>query len=503
MEIRVHSGQLEELTTPVFVITRFQGEKGFDPALELLDGYTGGQIRLLIERGEISGKFKEFTFIHTTGELIERVLVMGLGKREEFEPDKLRGVIARAARNSRRIRCNSLAVPDFSYLGLDSEQAAALVTEGIELGLYRFQKWTMNPDRRKNHLDFITFFPMGADSDVITRGARAGQRLAEHTNFTRDLVNEPANVLYPESFAKICQERAEPLGIKVTVMERAELEEKGMNLLLAVGRASSREPRMVVLEYEPAGARRHIGLVGKGITFDSGGYQVKDDSGMWRMHSDMAGAAAVLSAICCAAENALPVKVTAVLPMAENMINGSGYRPGDVILSYAGKTVEILHTDAEGRLILADALSWLTEQGVDAVVDIATLTGAVIVALGHQMAGLFSDNDELADTLIQAGRKCGETLWRLPVHDDYLAQLKSDVADIENSGGRPASSITAAMFLREFTRGIPWAHLDIAGTATMDESIFTYFKRPYHPKEGATGAGTRVLFHMLEEWAAR
>ena len=219
------------------------------------------------------------------------------------------------------------------------------------------------------------------------------------------------------------------------------------------------------------------------------------------MNGDMGGAAAVLSAVCTVARMGLEVNITAAIPMVENLIDGSGYKPGDIIESYCGKTVEIMHTDAEGRLILADALSYIAEQDVELIVDIATLTGGCIVALGHQMSAVLGSDQKLVDDLIECGKISSENLWQLPLHDEYLPQLKSDVADLANSGGRAASSITAAMFLKQFTKELPWAHLDIAGTAVIDKQIFFYYKRPYHPKEGATGMGTRLLYHLADKYS--
>jgi leucyl aminopeptidase len=391
-------------------------------------------------------------------------------------------------------------VSSFIGIGINAERAAHLVVEGMQLGLYRFEKYQTSTERRRVFMDEIIFLPEGDNAAMLEKGAVAGGNLARATNFARDLVNEPANKLYPENFAELTKTVCEKSGISVEIYDEKWLEEKGMNLHLAVGRASKRPPRLVILRYAPPTAKKHVGLVGKGITFDTGGYQIKTDNSMWRMNSDMGGAAAVIGAVIAAADANLNVKITAALPMAENMIDGTGYLPGDVITSYSGKTVEILNTDAEGRLLLADSISWMVrEEKVEQLIDIATLTGSIVMALGHQMSGLFSSNDQVAEDLQASGVKSGESLWRMPLHNDYLLQLKSNVADLENIGGRPAGSITAAMFLREFTDGIPWAHIDIAGTATMDSAVFAYYKCPYYPKEGATGVGTRLLFHYLEK----
>lgn len=500
MKINVVKGNVAETATPVLVLLAWESQREFTGVAAEIDRLMGGKITALAKSGEISGKYKEFTFIHTSGLPFERVLVMGIGAREKFEPDMIRSVMARAVRNIRRIRLKSVAAPSFSHLGVPVDRAAALAVEGIQLGLYRFKKYFSKLDRRRVYLDDFTIVTAADDEASIRAGAAEGLALAEATNATRDLVNEPPNVLHPESFAEIARTEGEKAGMRVEVFDRAALEAMGMNLLLAVSRASVREPRMVVLRYDGGGGP-HVGLVGKGITFDSGGVQVKPDTGMMRMHSDMAGAAAVLEAACLAARLRLPVRITAVLPMVENLISGDGYKPGDILRAHNGKTVEITHTDAEGRLLLADALAYAAEQGVECLVDVATLTGGCVVALGHVMAGVMGCSQPLVDALRKAGDDAAEWLWQLPVHDDYLLQMKSDVADLQNSGGRAGSAVTAAMFLREFTAGLPWAHLDIAGTATIDHDIYAYLKRPYNPKEGATGFGTRLLYHFLKSHA--
>ena len=499
MKINVIKGKASEQATPVLVLTVYESQREFSGVAAEVDRLLGGKITELARSGEISGKYKEFTFIHASGLPFERVLVMGVGPREKFEADMIRSVMARAVRNIRRIRLKKVAIPSFTHLGVASGRAASLAVEGIQLGLYRFKKYFSKMDRRRVYLDELVIATEDDDLVEIRDGAAEGLALAEATNVCRDLVNEPPNVLYPETFAERAREIAEAAGCRVEILDRPAMEKLGMNLLLAVARASAREPRFVILRYD-GGAGPHVGLVGKGITFDSGGVQVKSDTGMMRMHSDMAGAAAVLNAVALAASRRLPVRITAALPMAENLISGEGYKPGDILRGFNGKTVEIAHTDAEGRLLLADALAWVAEQGVECLVDVATLTGGCVVALGHVMAGVMGSDPKLVDALRQAGDVAAEWLWPLPVHDDYLLQMKSDVADLQNSGGRAGSAVTAAMFLREFTKGLPWGHLDIAGTATIDQDIYAYLKRPYNPKEGATGFGTRLLFHFLKAW---
>jgi leucyl aminopeptidase len=278
------------------------------------------------------------------------------------------------------------------------------------------------------------------------------------------------------------------------------MKQLGMNTILAVNAGSVEPPKVVVLEYNGAGENgKTLGLVGKGITFDSGGLSLKPADAMFRMHSDMAGAAAVLGAMQAIAKQNLPINVVGVMGLTENLVDSHSYKVGDIIKTMEGKTVEILNTDAEGRLVLADCLTYIRQyKKIDYLIDLATLTGAIIIALGAFATGLMTNNQELADFVKEAGEVSGERVWQLPLYDDYKTQIKSDVADLENSGGRPAGSITAAIFLKEFVGDVPWVHLDIAGTATMDESIMNYAKNPFLPKEGATGVGTRMMYHLAE-----
>jgi len=316
----------------------------------------------------------------------------------------------------------------------------------------------------------------------------------------RDLVNEPANFLTPTMFAKLAEEIAVECGINIKILNKEELVAEKMSALLAVNQGAVEPPCLVVMEYNGGEPNdKVLGLVGKGITFDSGGYSLKPSGHMFRMHCDMAGAAAVLGTMKSVAENKLKANVVAVMPLTENLTGPRSYKVGDVINTREGKTVEVLNTDAEGRLILADALSYIRSyKKIDYLVDIATLTGAIVRALGHFASGVMTNSQDLYKMLETASHKSGEKIWQLPLFEEYKNQLLSDIADLENTGGIPAGSITAATFLKEFVGDTPWAHIDIAGTAWMDESIMTYKKNPFLPKEGGTGVGTRTLYHLAE-----
>jgi leucyl aminopeptidase len=483
-------------------VTIFEGEKELKGRLAWLDRILAGHITKLLKSNEVQGKYKEFALLHANGIGADRILIMGLGKREDFSLDKIRSILAVTARNCRRIHAKSLAVDSFTAHGISAHESARAIMEGIVMGLYKFTRY-MGGDGSKKYKDTIEDLII-ADPDEnnlleLERGFKEGLTVAEATNMARDLINEPANVMTPVKFASAAEEVARDNEMEIKVLDVPEMEKLEMGALLAVTTSAANPPRLVVMKYEgnPGGPR--IGLVGKGITFDSGGLNIKTGDFMNHMHCDMAGAGAVLGAVRAAAQMKLKTNILAVMPMGENMPDASSYKVGDIIKSMEGKTIEILNTDAEGRLLLADALTYSVREGVEYLVDIATLTGGVVIALGNLVSGIMGTDQELVNKLIAVGETTGERLWQLPLYKEYAGQLKSDVADLENSGGRPASSITAAYFLKEFTGSTKWAHIDIAGTATTDEAIVLYVKNPYVPKKGATAVGVRLLYQFLKE----
>ena len=493
---------LEDLRADMLLVTLFQGETELKGRLSWLDRILGGQIGRLLTSGEVRGRYKEFAMLHVNGIGAQRVLLIGLGKREELTLDKIRSVVAIAARNSRRINAKSLAVDSFTTYGLSPRESARAIVEGVVLGLYKFTKYmgAKTAEKYKGTIEELII----ADSEAsnlaeLKQGFFEGNILATNANLVRDLVNEPASVMTPSAFAEITKKAVSDTGIKVRIMDEKEIQKEGMEAFWSVAKASDAPPRLVELSYEGNPDGKWVGLVGKGITFDSGGYNIKPGESMFRMHCDMGGAGAVFGAIKSAAEMKLPINCVAVMPMAENMISGHAYKPGDIIGSLEGKTIEVLNTDAEGRLLLADALTYTRRKNVDYMIDIATLTGACVIALGHHVSGVMGTDTDLIDQLRNAGERTGEKLWELPLYNEYAMQIKSDVADIENSGGRPAGTITAAMFLKEFTGKTKWAHIDIAGTATIDSSIHLYVRHPYVPKEGATAVGVRLLYQFLRD----
>jgi len=478
----------------------------------------------LIEKGQVRGKYKEFNLINGdgSGRGLDWILLMGLGRRAQLEDpsrrqDRIRSVLAIAARHFRRKNIGRFAVEDFADYEVTPEHAGQMVVEGIVLGLYRFERYKTDASRKYPREQAIREVVVLSDSDrtVLDDSIARGVVCAESTCLARDLVNTPAADMTPEAFARVAREVVASVGgLEIEVMEEADLEAAGMGLHLAVARGSDNGPRVVIIRHRGGrGDGWDLALVGKGVTFDAGGYDLKPSPYMERMYGDMAGAAAVLAAMRTIGLMNVPLNVVGIMPLAENLVSGRAYKPGDILTSHKGLTVEVTNTDAEGRLLLADALSLAcSDYHPRHVVDIATLTGAIVSALGQFVTGLFTyaatdaDNEAFARQVFAAGRATGEWVWRLPVDDDYKVQLSSDVADLENCDTdreAGAGSITAAVFLKEFIdfeSVQAWAHLDIAGTSMMKRRLI-YNKCPYQPKEGATGVGVRLLTRLAVDLA--
>jgi leucyl aminopeptidase len=462
-----------ELTTAAEELT---GALGFDLVAELeavaFDGAPGSVAR-----------------IPTRGAVAARTLVVvGLGKRDRAGADHLRRAAAAAAGAAERVGSLALALHD-AVDGLAPREAAQAVAEGVLLGSYRFGTYRTEPPTQR--LESATLHATG-DEEEVREGVRVASVTAAGAALARDLVNTPPHHKRPPALADRVVSELEGSGVEVRVLDEQALAEGGYGGILGVGQGSSEPPRLVELTYAPAGATRHVALVGKGITFDTGGISLKPSSAMETMKMDMAGAATVLAVVKAAAELELPVKLTGLLALAENMPSGTATRVSDVLTMKGGTTVEVINTDAEGRLVLGDALVHASELEPDAIVDVATLTGAAVVALGERIGVLMSSDDGLADALLGASRAAGEPLWQLPLAtDEYGDRLEGNIADLKNSGSRAAGTIFAGLFLHRFVgEGIPWAHLDIAGTAWTDEAS------GYQGK-GATGVPVRTLVEWL------
>jgi leucyl aminopeptidase len=443
----------------------------------------------LFTSGEISGKAAEVTLLHhPAGFRAQRVAVVGLGMRERVTPAEMRkgaGVAIRYLKG-RKIQEATLAV--------SGGQAAEAVVEGAILGDFEPDAYKSDKKDAKS-MERITLASQDADAE---ESARHGRVIAEAQNFTRALVNEPANRLTPMGLANRAREMAGAAGLECEVLDQDRMRQLGMGSLLGVAMGSAEPPALIVLRYHPAGGATaggaHLGLVGKGVTFDTGGISIKPADGMEKMKYDMAGGAAMIGAMRALAELKPSIPVTAVIPAVENMPGSRAQRPGDIVKALSGKTIEVINTDAEGRLILADALTYAQQIGCTHLVDAATLTGAIVVALGHINVGVFANHEALAARVMQAAKAEGEKMWQMPLDDDYKEQyLKSAFADLPNVGPRSGGAITAAMFLKEFADPAPWVHLDIAGTAWLDEG------KPYLAK-GPSGVPVRTLVRLAMEW---
>lgn len=494
MEIKVIAGDITQLATDALIVNLFEGVERPGGATGAVDQALGGIITQLIAEGEIKGKLNEMTLIHTLGKIpAKRVIVAGLGKQEELTADKVRKVMAEACRFSRKLGAKKVATiaHGAGAGGIEREKAAQMVAEGSILGLYVFNKHKTNETRAKEEIEELLLVERDESKiPLLQQGCAQGEVIAEAVNFARDLINEPANFMTPSDLAEIARKVAAEHGLECTILEKEQMAELGMGALLAVAQGSAQPPKFIILQYNGGeSSAAGMGFIGKGITFDSGGISLKPGEDMGDMKTDMAGGATVIAALRAIARLKPKVNVTALVPATENLPSGSALKPGDVIKAMNGKTIEIISSDAEGRLILADALCYATKSGLSPLIDVATLTGACRVALGDVCSGVFSNNQELANKVIQAGAEVGECLWQLPTYEEYKEQNKSEVADIKNVGGRYGGAITAALFLSEFVGDTPWVHLDIAGTVRSDK------ERGYLVK-GATGVAVRTLVHL-------
>jgi leucyl aminopeptidase len=497
LDIRVVVGDVARFRGDALVVNLFEGIKAPGGATGAVDAALGGAIRKLIQAREVTGKWGEQTLVHSLGKLpAERVLVAGLGKSEEFTLDRARAVSAEAAKSLRKIGARQIGsiVHGAGAGGFNPAQATQALVEGALLGLYRFTRYKRNTEDAKKEIESLTIVERDRQKlRAMTEAVRRGRIVAEATNAARDLVNEPGNTLTPAELGRRAQAMARRAGIRCQVLGPRELRRLGARALLGVARGSREPARLILLEYR-AGRRGgpHLGLVGKGITFDSGGISIKPAEIMEAMKGDMAGAAAVLAATSAIAQLQLPVHVTAVVPATENLPGGAALKPGDILRAMSGKSIEVVNTDAEGRLVLADALHYARSRKVSHLVDVATLTGACVVALGTLNSGAFSNNQALLDKVLAAGRAAGEKIWPMPMDVEYDELIKSDVAEIKNTGGRKGGAIAGAKFLQHFVGDTPWVHLDIAGTFETDK------EKGSQPK-GGTGVMVRTLVNLAVE----
>ena len=452
-------------------------------------------VRDLLEPEDFQSKAGQTLLLYPRGALApRRLLLVGLGKREKASAETIRRASATAVKEAQKLKVAAVSVGVNGDIALDPPTAAQAFAEGIELGAYRFWRYrTGLSDEQTFNVERATVF---SKTDATTsKGVAVGQVIARGVNFARDLVNGPGYAMHPPALGEEAVKLGQRLGLKVTVLDMSQLIEQGFGGILAVGKGSEHEPRFIVMEYgEAKEGTPTICLVGKGLTFDSGGLSLKPAEAMETMKSDMGGAAAVFGAMQVAAELKLPLHLVGLVSAAENMPSSNAYRPGDIVKTLSGKTIEVLNTDAEGRIILSDALYYAQRYNPQAIVELSTLTGAIIIALGSHATGMMGTDQALMDRLSKAGDASGERVWQFPLWDEYHQMVKSEVADLKNLAGRPAGSITAGAFLAAFVGDYPFVHLDVAGTAWAD--------RPAKPYDtfGGTGVGVRLLSEFLRNY---
>ncbi|MEQ8330873.1 MAG: leucyl aminopeptidase [Longimicrobiales bacterium] len=480
--------------TPILAVGIPQGTREPEGLLARLDAHLGGAVARALGSGDMKGKSGDEVMLYAPEGGPERVLLVGVGKAERGAED-VRRMAGRVVRAGERFGLERVSIW-MDVAGVDPVAGAQAAAEGAVLAAWTFRELKApGDDGPVLDVEHADFFGSG-DAEACAAAVQAGGIIGGAQNFARALQSRPGNVATPTHLAEEAERVAGETGMSVTILDEAALAEAGMHAILAVSRGSQEEARLIILEHRGgAEGAAPLVLVGKGLTFDAGGISLKPPSGMEKMKFDMSGGAAVLGAMKAVAELNVRANVVGIVPSSENLPSGTAVKPGDVIRTLAGKTVEVNNTDAEGRLILADALAHAATLGPAAVVDCATLTGAVVVGLGHHAAAVIGNDDGLIGELRQAGERAGERCWQLPLWDEYRRQLDSDTADLVNVGGRPGGSITAAAFLREFVGDVSWAHLDIAGTAYGDDP------KPYQRK-GAYGFPTRLLVEWVRSRSA-
>jgi leucyl aminopeptidase len=491
MDVMVRREPLKDVAADALVIPAFE-DKTAEPTGAPVDAL----VKELLDAGEFSGKAGEFVLLHRPdGLAAKRLLVVGAGKPDKFTPAELRKAASCAVRalKSKGLQNVAMVLPQ-AHRGSEFAEAAA---EGAILALFEPDRHQTkdNDNPEKPMLSFAVAVP-GGDAHLDAAVAR-GQVIAESQNVAREVANEPGNLLTPMKLAQRAREVAAESGLECEVLEQDKMRELGMGALLGVAQGSAEPPALIIIKYRPAAVADgapNLALVGKGVTFDTGGISIKPADGMEKMKYDMCGAAAVIGAMRAIARLKPSIPVTGIIPTVENMPGSKAQRPGDIVTSLSGKTVEVLNTDAEGRLILADAITYAERLGCTHLIDAATLTGAIVVALGAVRVGAFTNDDDFLKRVLASAERQGEKMWPMPLDEEYREQLKSPFADIQNIGTRWGGAITAARFIREFvSEGRPWVHLDIAGTAWMDDA------KPWSPK-GPTGVAVRTFIDVAMTW---
>ncbi len=496
MHITLETKPFAALETDALVSYVFEETDPVQGRIAEIDQAAGGLLRKLAKSGELTGKTLEFTLVHAPAGLkAARLLLVGAGKREQFNGAALRKITGAALRYLK-----ARAVKNFAFLVREGEatgETAQIIAEGALLSNFESDKYKTD---KKNDKNIETVFLAGySDSErsAADKGLSKGRIIAEAQNFTRDLVNEPSNKLTPRILAEKAEAMAKEAGLSVQILDEKKIADLKMGALLSVAQGSVEPPRVIVVTYNPANAKPGapvIGLVGKAVTFDTGGISIKPAEGMEKMKYDMAGGATMLGVMRALAALKPAVKVICVVPSTENMPGSKAQKPGDIQTAMSGKTIEVLNTDAEGRLILADGITYTKQLGATHLIDAATLTGAIVIALANINVGVFGSDQAFTDKLIASSKAAGEKMWQMPIDDDYREFIKGSFADIQNiSSGKGGGAITGAMFIKEFTGDSPWIHLDIAGTAWNDDA------KPWLAK-GPTGVALRTLVHLVTSY---
>ena len=490
MRIEISTAEVMQQATAALIVGCWEDDPATDPLLSALDHALGGMLLTFYPKPSRLGKHGQVSVVPTAGRLpAERLVVVGLGMKKDHSPERVRRAAGSAIQAVARLGITACAIALHCAAALPAD-SLPLTVEGALLGNYRFNVYRVDEEEPVSSLTVVC--PKLTSTDETRALLDRISCQCRWVAYARDLVSHPGNVLTPAYFADRALEVAGRFGLRTQVLGLNEMEALGMGGVIGVGKGGAEPPCFVVLEYVgPQAPKRPLVLVGKGVTFDTGGVSLKPREGMERMKDDMAGAAAVLSATAAAAEASLPVRLVTLIPLAENMPDGSAYKPGDILHMLGGKRVEIVNTDAEGRLLLADALAYAQRYQPAAIIDLATLTGACMVALGTVASGVMGNDPRLIDRLRRAGERCGERLWELPVWDEYGEAMKSEVAELKNAAGPHGGAITAGWFLKQFVGKTSWAHLDIAGTAWEEKGT------PIQPK-GATGVGVRLLLEFLQ-----
>lgn len=494
MEIKVVTGDITTIKTNAIILNSFKGTKTLSGDIATVDKALDGAISQLIKQGVIKGNLNEITLLHSLGKLpASRVAITGLGKKQELTADRVRSAVAETCRYLKKNGvANTVTLLQGAGVNkISRESAAQSIAEGALLGLYTFRRYIKKKEDDTGEIKSLLIVVNEKDKPALEKAVNKGTIIAEAANWARDIVNEPANNMTPTHMANAARKLAETYGLSIEVLDKERMTKLGMGGLLGVAQGSQQPPKFIILGYRGKPTTDiDLVLAGKGITFDSGGISIKPSEGMADMKDDMAGGAAVMATLMAIARLKPRINITALVPATENLPSGTALKPGDIIKAMNGKTIEVLNTDAEGRLILADALCYAVRLKAKAIVDAATLTGACMVALGKICTGVFSNNQELADKVLAAGKESGELSWQLPMFDEYREQLKSDIADIKNIGNRYGGAITAAKFLADFVGDTPWVHLDIAGTADND-------KEKGYLVKGATGIPVRTFVNLV------